>query len=75
MFVICLTPASSPVSLFSDSGHLLSAPIVELPAALELDKINVARGRGYCLRLLPLNTPVIINRDTLKKGIKLISLL
>ena len=62
------TPASSPVSLFSDSGHLLSAPIVELPAVLELDKIDVARGRDYHLRLLPMNTPVITNRDTLKRG-------
>ena len=68
MFVICLTPASSPVSLFLDSGHLLSAPIVELLAALELDKIDVAQGRDYRLRLLPMNTPGIINRDTLKRG-------
>ena len=68
MFVIFMTPASLPASLFSDSGHLLSAPIVELPAALELDKIDVAQGRDYCLRLLPMNTPVIMNRDTLKQG-------
>ena len=69
MFVTCMkTPAFSPVSLFSGSGRLLSAPIVELPAVLELDKIDVARGRDYRLHLLPMNTPVIINRDTLKQG-------
>ena len=69
MFVMCMkTPASLPVSLFLDSGRLLSAPIVELPAVLELDKIDVARGRDYHLRLLPMNTPVITNRDTLKRG-------
>ena len=61
-----MTPASSPVSLFLGSGLLLSAPIVELLAALELDKIDVARGRDYRLRLLPMNTPVITNRDTQK---------
>ena len=65
MFVMCMkTPASLPVSLFLDSGRLLSAPIVELPAVLELDKIDVAQGRDYRLRLLPMNTPVIINQDT-----------
>ena len=66
MFVIFMTPASSPVSLFLDTGRLLSAPIVELPAVLELDKIDVARGRDYRLRLLPMNIPVIMNQDTLK---------
>ena len=62
------TPASSPVSLFSDSGRLLSAPIVELSVVLELDKIDVARGRGCRLRLSPMSTPVRYSYISLNGG-------